>query len=250
MYTEPARAESLLLQALEINPTLTQARSALVAIYMGNEMVSKSKALHQLHETIRVAPNHVYSHYQLGKIAFDDGDFDLALREFEITHRLLKRPFGQEPDKWYDSLLYEAFLLLERGDVSQAEAIIKRTRSIKPADFYSRLADLYLKQRKYVQAEPLLKRALAIDEKTLGPDHPDVAKTLNNLAVLYLKQRNYAQAEAIYKRALAIDEKTLGPNHPNVAKSLSGLALVYNAQGRHDEAKELLARAKRIRTKQ
>ncbi len=32
-------------------------------------------------------------------------------------------------------------------------------------------------------AEPLYRRALAIDEASLGPAHPDVANDLNNLAV-------------------------------------------------------------------
>ncbi len=34
-------------------------------------------------------------------------------------------------------------------------------------------------------AEPLYKRALAIWEKALGPEHPHVAASLNNLAELY-----------------------------------------------------------------
>src|SRR5271166_3060763 len=37
-------------------------------------------------------------------------------------------------------------------------------------------------------AEPLLKRSLAIYEKALGPDHPYVAGSLNNLAGLYQNQ--------------------------------------------------------------
>ena len=72
-------------------------------------------------------------------------------------------------------------------------------------------------QGRYAEAEPLYKRALAIREKALGPDHPDVAKALNNLAVLYQKQGRYAEAEPLYKRALAIREKALGPDHPDVA---------------------------------
>ena len=32
-------------------------------------------------------------------------------------------------------------------------------------------------------AEPLMRRALAIDEVSLGPDHPNVARNLNNLAL-------------------------------------------------------------------
>ena len=38
----------------------------------------------------------------------------------------------------------------------------------------------------YAKAEPLYQRALKIDEKALGPDHPDTATDLNNLAELYL----------------------------------------------------------------
>ena len=69
----------------------------------------------------------------------------------------------------------------------------------------------------YAGAEPLYRRALAIDEKALGPDHPGVAIDLNNLAALLYTKGDYAAAEPLYRRALAIDEKTLGPDHPNVA---------------------------------
>jgi hypothetical protein len=47
------------------------------------------------------------------------------------------------------------------------------------------LALLYEAQGRHADAEPLYKRALAIEEKALGPDHPHVAVSLNNLAVLY-----------------------------------------------------------------
>ena len=39
-------------------------------------------------------------------------------------------------------------------------------------------------QGKLDEAEPLYQRSLAIREKTWGPDHPDVAKSLNNIALL------------------------------------------------------------------
>jgi hypothetical protein len=65
----------------------------------------------------------------------------------------------------------------------------------------------------------------------LGPDHPDVATSLNNVAGLYCTQRQYAQAEPLYKRSLAIMEKTLGPDHPEVAQSLENLAALYRKTG-------------------
>ena len=48
---------------------------------------------------------------------------------------------------------------------------------------------LYKTQGKYDLAEPMYQRALAIDEKALGKDHPNVANRLNNLAVLYQSSR-------------------------------------------------------------
>ena len=44
--------------------------------------------------------------------------------------------------------------------------------------------------------------SLAISEKALGPDHPDVAISLNNLAALYNDQGRYADAEPLYKRVV------------------------------------------------
>ncbi len=43
--------------------------------------------------------------------------------------------------------------------------------------------NLLFTQGKLGEAEPLYRRALAIDEASLGPAHPDVARDLNNLAV-------------------------------------------------------------------
>ena len=64
------------------------------------------------------------------------------------------------------------------------------------------------------EAEPLYRRALAIDEASYGPDHPDVATDLNNLAVLLRATNRLAEAEPLYRRALAIDEASVRPRPP------------------------------------
>jgi tetratricopeptide (TPR) repeat protein len=95
----------------------------------------------------------------------------------------------------------------------------------------------------YAKAEPLLQRALTIWEKVLGPEHPDVATSLNNLALLYRVQGQYAKAEPLYQRALTIWEKALGPEHPDVALSLNNLAGLYQDQGQYAKAEPLYQRA-------
>ena len=62
-----------------------------------------------------------------------------------------------------------------------------------------------------------MRRALAIDEKSYGPEHPNVAISLNNLAALLQVTNRLQEAEPLMRRALAIDEKSYGPEHPSVA---------------------------------
>jgi tetratricopeptide (TPR) repeat protein len=104
-------------------------------------------------------------------------------------------------------------------------------------------------QRRYSEAMPLAQRALAIQEKALGPNHPSVANLLTNLAFLYVNQGRYAEAEPLYKRSLAIREKALGPDHSDVAASLGNLAQLYKDQGRYADAEPLFKRSLTIREK-
>ncbi len=71
-----------------------------------------------------------------------------------------------------------------------------------------------------------MRRALAIDETSYGPDDPNVAVRLNNLAMLLQTTNRLAEAEPLMRRALAIFETSLGPDHPNtvtVRKNLAAL---------------------------
>jgi tetratricopeptide (TPR) repeat protein len=95
----------------------------------------------------------------------------------------------------------------------------------------------------HAEAEPLMRRALAIDEKSFGPDHPEVATRLNNLAQLLKATSRLVEAEPLMRRALAIDEKSLGPDHPNVAVRLSNLAGLLRDTDRLDDAEPLIRRA-------
>jgi serine/threonine protein kinase len=108
----------------------------------------------------------------------------------------------------------------------------------------------YLAQRgRFSQSEPLQWLALAISEKVLGPNHPDVAKSLNKLANLLNLQGRYAKALPLHERALAISERALGSDHPDVAKSLYDLARHLVERSRYGEALPLLERALAIREK-
>lgn len=108
---------------------------------------------------------------------------------------------------------------------------------------------LYVKERAFARAEPLLARALAIRTRILGPDAPLTALSLNNLAWLSFNQGRYAKAEPLYRRALLVAEKALGPDHPGLALGLTNLGLLYNAQGAYAKAEAVYRRALAIREK-
>ena len=89
-------------------------------------------------------------------------------------------------------------------------------------------------------AEPLMRRALAIDEASLGPHHPDVAIDLDNLAALLKTTSRLAEAEPLMRRALAIAETSFGPDHTGVATTLNNLAELFYATNRLAEAEPLM----------
>jgi tetratricopeptide (TPR) repeat protein len=109
-----------------------------------------------------------------------------------------------------------------------------------------RIARLYYDQGRFGEAEPLYLRSLAISEKSLGADHPDVAATLNNLAGLYRRQGLYEKVEPLYLRSLAIKEKSLGADHPDIAVTLNNLAGLYRRQGLYEKAEPLYLRSLQI----
>jgi hypothetical protein len=65
----------------------------------------------------------------------------------------------------------------------------------------------------YAEAEPLFRRALAVREQVLGPEHPDLATSLHKLAYVCDVIRRSAEAESLYRRTLAVREQALDPEH-------------------------------------
>jgi Tetratricopeptide repeat len=62
------------------------------------------------------------------------------------------------------------------------------------------------------EAEPLSRRAIAIGEETLGPEHSDLAARAQHRAA-----GRMAEAEPLYRRALAITATAHGPEHHALA---------------------------------
>ena len=107
----------------------------------------------------------------------------------------------------------------------------------------SRLGNLLQARAQYAEAEPLMRRALAIDEARYGSEHPEVATQLNNLAQLLYATNRLAEAESLIRRALVIFEANHGPDHPRVGEQLNIFAAILKDTNRLLEAEPLIRRA-------
>jgi tetratricopeptide (TPR) repeat protein len=89
-------------------------------------------------------------------------------------------------------------------------------------------------------------RALTIDEKVYGPDHPNVATSASNIGLI-LKDKGDLDGALLYtQRALKIDEKVYGPDHPTVAIFANNIGMILEDKGDLDGALQYTQRALKI----
>jgi len=190
--------------------------------------------------------------------ARDDRSTQLHRLHHELERR---RTPAEERQAWKDHLLVmlAAALPLESGDVRtwprmrllepHLQAVVENLADRQSAQLQAlslvlnQWALFVHAQARYAQAEPLMRRALGIDEASYGPDHPEVAIRLNNLAALLQDTNRLAEAEPLMRRALGIDEASYGQEHPMVAIHLNNLAMLLQATNRQAEAEPLMRRA-------
>ena len=144
--------------------------------------------------------------------------------------------------------LGEAFL--ELPDLLQAETVLREglaqiTEEGKEHEAnLSNLLGLTLQAQGDLQgALEWAQRALAIDEKAYGPEHPSVATLANNIGQILKARGDLEGALGWTKRALAIGEKVYGPEHPNVATNANNIGTILKAQGDLEGALEWTKRA-------
>ncbi|HEX6291082.1 MAG TPA: tetratricopeptide repeat protein [Herpetosiphonaceae bacterium] len=99
----------------------------------------------------------------------------------------------------------------------------------------------------YPEAQSYLEQALAIRERVLGTDHPDIATSLNNLGVVLSRQGQYATAQRYFEHALAIRQRVLEVDHPDTTTSLNNLGSVLYEQGQYAAAQRYFEQALAIR---
>ena len=94
-----------------------------------------------------------------------------------------------------------------------------------------------------IEAEPMLRKALSIQEAS-HPEDPETGFTMNNLALLYGQAGRWSEAEPLVQKAVEIFNRATGTDSVETAMLLANLASVHMQQGRPERAEPLFRRAR------
>lgn len=134
--------------------------------------------------------------------------------------------------------------LLALAPIVPAGAMQAAVRAQTPAEQakmaqITRALEVATAERRWADAVALGRQALAIEEATNGPEHPEVAGTLGLIASWLDRQDKFAEATPLYERSLAIFRRNLGDNAPLSVTAANNLASNYQSLGRFDDAQPI-----------
>jgi tetratricopeptide (TPR) repeat protein len=112
---------------------------------------------------------------------------------------------------------------------------------------YERIALVYEKIGRPIDAAELYDRAIAVERSIVPPEPARLSSLLIFSALFKSNNKIPGDAVAQARESLALREATLGPSAPEVAQSLDMLALTVSAEGDHEAAEPLMKRALAIR---
>ena len=129
--------------------------------------------------------------------------------------------------------------------IAQRKALEKRhpVLGVRLGEAKRNMGPIYPDTPRLADTEQAYLAELEALERSLGPDHPDVAAMLYKLARLYQRQSRYEPAGRMYERCLALREKALPEGHPDIIETMTGYARLLRASGFSDLAAAMRKRA-------
>jgi tetratricopeptide (TPR) repeat protein len=190
-------------------------------------------------------------HWQLGSAFSSNQEFAKAVEHGEQALAIALRIFDSDDWKLPSLSLSLANNYFDVGDNDKAiehgeKALaiwLKTSDSEDIALTYAFLAQVHLSRGEFFRPLEYLEKALAIRQKSLGPEHQDVALDYAVLGRAQISNGEYDKAIESYEKALAIRLKTLGPEHLDVGWTFSNLGRAYTFAGDYDKAIEHIEKA-------
>jgi serine/threonine protein kinase/Tfp pilus assembly protein PilF len=189
---------------------------------------------------------------ELGRARIGVGDLPAAEAPFQEALHLAQRETGATSVATGHALWSLGMLRFEQGRIGEAKDLYIRSlgildRSQAPqtdvSAVLSDLAKVYVLEQQWGLAKQTHERALEIDRRILGDDHPRVAYRLQNLAIVAQNMGDLKIAETLYIDALRRQQHIYGDRHPEVATTKGNYGLLLQREGRLTEAEPLLRSA-------
>jgi tetratricopeptide (TPR) repeat protein len=202
----------------------------------------------------------MHSIFRIGQIKQIDGNnrlwqvdliltSDLDRQLHALTEHIRKETFPHMKG-WYR--LGQLLMKLGQFDKAQEvyEAMLAQTTDDREeASIYHQLGWIKNNQEEYADAIRFYEKSIEINEKTLPPNHPDLATSYGNIGSVYDNMGEYSKALSFHEKSIEIYEKTLPPNHPHLATSYSNIGRVYDNMGEYSKAFSFQEKAFEIREK-
>jgi CHAT domain-containing protein/Tfp pilus assembly protein PilF len=190
----------------------------------------------------------------LGLVLRRQGKLDEARAAYERALRIREKTVGPDHPDVARVLAALSALASNAGDFPRGRELGERAvqiaekagDSVNEAVAANNLALALFQLNDYAESKRRLEQALHAYERALGPDHPEVGKTLSNLANVVSESGDLAEARRLYERAIAIQEKRQGPNHPDVALNVNNLGDVFYLLGDFDTSAAQFERALKV----
>jgi tetratricopeptide (TPR) repeat protein len=238
LQDQPATKAALLSTVGAVYDSLGQYKVAL-------PILTESLALQpRSHDKSRIA-----TLLELGSARFHASDLNGAEAPLQDALHLSQSEFGagsQESGRalWaLGQLRYRQDRLVDAKELYNRSLNILETAGAPATDVSALLDDLaqvYAGEQQWALAKQTYERALEVDRRVLGDDHPRVAMRLNNLAVVAQNIGDLKLAETLYRDAIRRDELAYGDQHPETGAGRGNYGLLLQREGRLAEAEPLL----------
>jgi tetratricopeptide (TPR) repeat protein len=103
-----------------------------------------------------------------------------------------------------------------------------------------------MERNDFAAAETLLRDALEVREKRLGPEHADTAATMTLLAGVLIETKRYDEALKLAADAHTLYEKSLGSRHWRTATAASAEGAARAGLRQFDQAEPLLVNSRAL----
>jgi eukaryotic-like serine/threonine-protein kinase len=238
LQNQPATKAALLSTVGEVYDSLGQYQDALPILSESLRLQAQSNDESRINTLL-----------ELGRARIGAGDLGAAEPPLQEALRLSQDNFGASGQESGRALWVLGKLRQQQGRFAEARDLYKRALAISETTLAPQtdvsavlddLAQIYARELQWPLAKQTYERALDVDRRVLGDDHPRVAIHLQNLAVVAQNIGDLAQAEALYRDVIRREERAYGDRHPETAITQGNYGLLLQREGRLAEAEPIL----------